>query len=98
MSYKSPITTSISHIYDDVLRNFDDVLMVRVREAIEFEIDKDELIKALAYDRGQYKAGFDAGYMAALEYIVSTANERIRQGRGGTKNGGDNENGGADGV
>ena len=33
-------------------------------------VDKDELIKALAYDRGQYEKGYGDGYRATKDEIV----------------------------
>lgn len=39
---------------------------VSVCQRYGFNVDKDELAKALAYDRGQYDKGFKDGYNQAL--------------------------------
>ena len=59
--YKSPIEA----IYGQLQKKFEgDVL--RAVQSYDINVDKDELIKALEYDRGQY----EAGYMDAMATIV----------------------------
>ena len=36
---------------------------------MDVNVDKEELFKALAYDRNQYQKGYDAGYKKALEDV-----------------------------
>ena len=41
-----------------------------VAEEVGIKVDRDELIKALAYDRKQYEKGYVDGYRAAKDEIV----------------------------
>lgn len=55
MSYKSPINLIHQELFDQISKNTDDAIMAVVR--FHVEVDKDELLKALDYDRGQYEKG-----------------------------------------
>ena len=60
--YKSPIemiATEMQTKYENDC--------VSVCQQYGFNVDKDELAKALAYDRGQYDKGFKDGYNQALK-------------------------------
>lgn len=63
MDYKSPIEVQWLEIEHELIHRLDEAVMAKVTEKLKIEIDKDELIKALAYDRGQYKAGYNDGYI-----------------------------------
>ena len=63
MSYKSPIKVQRMEIEHELIHRLDEEVIARVTEMLKVEIDKDELLKALAYDRGQYKAGYTDGYI-----------------------------------
>ena len=54
--YKSPIEI----IYEQVRYEMDNEIM-RAIQGVGINVDKDELIKALAYDRDQYQKGFQDG-------------------------------------
>lgn len=56
MSYKSPIEV----IWEEQRVSFENDVF-RMVQSYDINIDKDELIKALAYDRGQYEKGFADG-------------------------------------
>ena len=58
MSYQSPIT--ISEIAEEIAEK-----IIKVKMAID--VDKDELIKALQYDRNQYENGYADGRHDAME-------------------------------
>lgn len=65
MSYKSPI--------DIVVGKFNTQIENNVFKAVQdygISVDKDELIKALKYDRDQYEHGFKDGYWAGKNEIV----------------------------
>lgn len=51
--YESPITL----IYEELQSKIEEEIY-RLIEQIGIEVDKDELIKALRYDRGQYEKGY----------------------------------------
>lgn len=40
-----------------------------VVKAMDINVNKEELFRALAYDRDQYQKGYDAGYKKALEDV-----------------------------
>lgn len=65
MSYKSPIDIFLGKIQTDV----EDGAFKVIQEYGIF-VDKDEMIKALKYDRGQYEKGRADGYFAAKSEIV----------------------------
>lgn len=79
MDYKSPIDVQVLKTTQEIIHKFDEAIMSKVTETLNINIDKDELIKALAYDRGQYEDGFKSGYRAALDYVISIAKEKIKQ-------------------
>ena len=54
LSYRSPIDI-ITHAMDTKIENE----MLTAVQKIGVNVDKDELIKALAYDRGQYQKGYN---------------------------------------
>lgn len=60
--YESPIRTKAVQIYDDVVRLLDDKIMEEIVRVLNVTVDKDELVKALAYDREQYRDGYRHGY------------------------------------
>lgn len=51
--YESPIEI----IYENVQTQFEDAVLKAVQK-VGINVDKDELIKALNYDRGQYEKGY----------------------------------------
>lgn len=73
IDWKSPLQFKINDIYEKVGRAagkaFDDMAF-RAVEEVDIEVDRDELIRALAYDRGQYEKGYVDGYRAAKNEIV----------------------------
>lgn len=55
--YESPITQMVSQIQTEM----ETELLYKVSQAVGYSIDKDELVKALKYDRGQYEKGYADG-------------------------------------
>lgn len=64
-AYKSPIEI----LKETIIKETDDNIYKAVL-GVAINVDKDELIKALEYDRQQYENGYDAGYKAAKDEIV----------------------------
>jgi len=62
MSYQSPITMYTERIVKDIVEKQDAYLVEEVRK-VGFDIDKEELAKALKYDRNQYERGYHDGRM-----------------------------------
>lgn len=62
--YKSPITVNMM---DELTKHFieqtEDGIVAKVREVMHIDIDKEELLRALKYDRYQYEHGYANGRM-----------------------------------
>lgn len=56
--YESPITKIYGEIHDEIIRKDEEHLMTVVTQNVGYRVDRDELIKALRYDRGQYRKGY----------------------------------------
>lgn len=62
--YKSPI-----EVTTEEMKFFYDWDVVRAVQKYDINVDKEELLKALKYDRGQYEKGFKCGVMAFAGYL-----------------------------
>lgn len=60
MSYESPITTYMTAENMRIQEAYENTIIEGVHK-VGVSVDKDELVKALAYDRGQYEKGFEEG-------------------------------------
>ena len=67
--WESPITMITENIARDIISKTDGMLVEYVH-AVGFDVDKEELEKALAYDRGQYEKGYSDGRTARDAEIV----------------------------
>lgn len=78
--YESPLT-KITMMCDDIanqiIKQEEDKIVYEVRQAIGYNIDKQELVKALQYDRGQYQKGY-ADAMAVIDDIKTEIKEIIK--------------------
>ena len=64
--YESPISviaTQIQTMYDEEV--------MKAIQRVGIDVNKDELIKALNYDRGQYEKGYQNGYAKGMEVAQS---------------------------
>ena len=68
--WESPIkiSTIIEEIERKVTETQEEYIYGQVRAVVD--VDKDELVKALAYDRDQYEKGYSDGRMARDEEII----------------------------
>lgn len=55
--YESPIKVELSDIISDVVKKEDEYVLECVQK-VGVKVDKDELVKALEFDRGQYEKGW----------------------------------------
>ena len=72
MSYESPIKlieTMTENIVDETNKAVDEYIYKSVLN-VGVEVDRDELIRALRYDRDQYEKGYRDGMEAAKETMV----------------------------
>lgn len=61
-NYQSPIELIVNQLHEKYEND-----CVSVCQQYGFNVDREELAKALAYDRSQYDKGFRAGYRQALK-------------------------------
>lgn len=64
--YESPIKLKWEDVAEDcknaLYDQINDAIVIKVRSVMGMDIDKEELAKALEYDRDQYYTGYDEGY------------------------------------
>ena len=63
--YRSPIDI----IYGQLQKQMDDNIL-RVVQSYDINVDKEELIRALRYDRDQYEKGYADGHRYAMDSLV----------------------------
>lgn len=64
--YESPIEM-IQGIINEQMKQEEDRCIYEIKQQIGFNIDKDELLKALQYDRDQYNKGYSDGKAVGYE-------------------------------
>lgn len=74
--YESPILIAVDELHRDFIKKQDDYIFLTVEKALKCEVNREELLKALAYDRDQYDKGFRDG--RAYKPPIETNADRIR--------------------
>ena len=69
MAYESPITLFMSEVETKLTEEVDATILKAVQKCFPY-VDRDELLKALEYDRGQYEKGYADGHAARDAEIV----------------------------
>ena len=72
--YKSPIEETVGEMQIKMIKKEEEVLC-QVEQAIGYHVDKDELIKALQYDRDQYEKGYQDAKEEIMRWI--SCSERL---------------------
>ena len=67
--YESPINQYLIDVQNQLTEQRENAIVQTVTETVGFDIDKEELIKALNYDRNQYKKGYSDGRDDALKLV-----------------------------
>lgn len=66
--YQSPIS-----IYETAMQTImeqrENAIFAKVQDAFNVQVDKEELLRALKYDRNQYEAGYREGKADAVKWI-----------------------------
>ena len=75
--YESPITVFMEQAVKSITERRDDEICSYITEKFNVDVDKEELIKALSYDRGQYEKGYADG-LKVLDDIKAEL-EQLRQ-------------------
>lgn len=68
MSYESPVKL-IRRMVEEAAKSMDGEIFTAVYKVVP-HVDKEELLRALRYDRGQYDKGFADGKTAAMDELV----------------------------
>ncbi len=83
--YESPILIAVDELHRDFVKKQDDYIFLTVEKALKCEVNREELLKALAYDRDQYDKGFRDGraYKPPIETnydsIISKSPEELAE-------------------
>lgn len=73
--YKSPIETIYGELQTQMVQEGENMVMKAIRKA-GVNVDKEELIKALQYDRNQYTEGYADGKNDVLDKIKAEIQEK----------------------
>jgi len=65
VTYESPIAMIAEKMATEIAEKFDGEVLTAIRK-YHVDVNKDELVKALAYDRGQYEKGYADGFADGL--------------------------------
>lgn len=80
-NWESPVTKIFGDIHNEINRQ-DEEIWYTIEQAIGYKVDKEELIKALQYDRNQYEKGYNDGikvtFVSELEKIKTELDEPMR--------------------
>ena len=68
IGYESPITKIYEDIAHQLAKQDDENCMYAINQTVGYAVDKEELIKALQYDRNQYQKGYEDA-MSVIEDI-----------------------------
>lgn len=60
-NWESPITKIYGDMHNKIIRQDEENCTFAIEQAIGYKVDKEELIKALQYDREQYDKGYRDG-------------------------------------
>ena len=73
--YIAPIILTQEQVRDAIVKQTEDEIVCEIQHQLGIDIDKEELLKALNYDRNQYNEGYSdgkcAGYQEALNDLKS---------------------------
>ena len=66
--YNCPIKMLVVDMTSELSKFIEDAMFCEIKQTIGFDVDKDELIKALKYDRNQYEEGYQAGKRDSMKF------------------------------
>lgn len=73
--YKSPIELVVGNFQDMIIQQQENQTLQAIQK-IGVNVDKEELLKALKYDRGQYSKGFNDGVIVVVERLNEIMRDR----------------------
>ena len=81
--YESPIEMAVKKTVNDIIEDRENAIIAKISEEMSLNINKEELLKALKYDRDQYHKGYIngeiAGYKQGYEDALTYAKSRIEE-------------------
>ena len=60
-NWESPLTKIYGDMHSKIIRQDEENCTFVIEQALGYKVDKDELLKALQYDRNQYDKGYNDG-------------------------------------
>ena len=75
--WESPITKIYGDIHNEIVRKDEENCIFAIEQAIGYKVDKEELIKALQYDREQYDKGYNDGVRETFVEEIKKIKEEI---------------------
>ena len=66
--YQSPISVYETAV-QSIMKQRENAIFAKVQYAFDVQLDKEELIRALQYDRGQYDKGYRDGLKVATDTV-----------------------------
>lgn len=73
--YESPLDKIYGEIHEQIVKQDEENMMLTINQAVGYNVDKQELIKALQYDRNQYEKGYKDGKAEMHEKIDKAMSE-----------------------
>ena len=80
--YQSPITLTYDELTSELIKQNEEAVLKAVMRC-DVQIDKEELLKALKYDRDQFDKGFNTGFIegcSAVEDLLFYCDEDFLKG------------------
>ena len=77
MAYESPVTLLCQQVADAITQDQENKIMAEIKYQMAVDINKEELLKALKYDRDQYNKGYNDGYLAGAQYAMDEMQKRL---------------------
>lgn len=62
--YESPVTKIVGDMICEMQKNEEGNFVCSISQSVGYDVDRDEMIKALNYDRNQYQKGYEDGLKA----------------------------------
>ena len=75
--YESPINAAIQDMVRRDMEWRENQIVYEVEKAIGVSVDKEELLKALKYDRGQYYKGYEDGRASAAVALEKQKPQKV---------------------
>ena len=72
--YESPLEKIYGEIQEEINKRDEEYILTLTRN-VGYNVNRDELIKALQYDRDQYKKGYNDAKKEILDKIYDTLND-----------------------